>query len=197
MICAEILELLEGKVREGLSAIDEVLRVNKDVAHRISKLINRTDYTSSVSCSVMVIAAAHHVVSLFEVACSELYNWGPEGEPRPGPPSYGASSNDQLSQGGVLADDRRRRATTTILPAASSTPGIGFGSFLLDPEEQAALRTRIIATELRRSLEIIQALSVPFNSHCQPLDSSLVVLDGWLQELERRMQFLISSVENG
>ncbi|KAL6235271.1 hypothetical protein BDW75DRAFT_240327 [Aspergillus navahoensis] len=58
---AEIVEQLEDKMCTGLSAINEVLRINKEATQRISELNKRTDYISSVGGSIVAVAAAHHV----------------------------------------------------------------------------------------------------------------------------------------
>ncbi|KAG2417908.1 hypothetical protein HFD88_001007 [Aspergillus terreus] len=150
---AEIVEQLEERMGAGLSAIDDVLRVNKEATQRISGLINSTKCTSSIGGSIVVVAAAHHVVCLFEEAC--------------------------------------RRANGPF-PA----PGIGFGSFLLDPQEQTVFRAQIISIELHRSLRMVQSLSMPLQTGCFGPDPACLAMDGWLQDLKRRLRSLISVVES-
>ncbi|KAL4783353.1 hypothetical protein BJX76DRAFT_358096 [Aspergillus varians] len=195
---AEILEQLENKTCAGLSAIDEVLRTNKEATQRISELTCRSDYTSSIGCSIVVVAAAHHVVCLFESACGELYS-PPPNRGRWSIPSR--SEDSQHNPNSTSFGNPRRRSyggslghtNTNGLPPA---PGIGFGSFLLDPQEQAALGAQIISTELHRSLRMVQSLSVPLQTGFFAPDPAGVAVDGWLQDLKQRLRCLISAVES-
>jgi hypothetical protein len=172
LAAAEILEQLEAKVRGGLTAIDEVLRVNKAATQAISELMNRRDYICSIGASIVMLAAAQHAVHLFETACEELY------------PTL---HQNQWS----AATDIAGKRSSSVVPALSYTPGIGFGSFLLDPQEQAALSARIISIELRRSLQMLRCLS----SSPRP-DHHCFSLNSWTQNLEKRMQYLISVLES-
>ncbi|KAF7180870.1 hypothetical protein CNMCM7691_010161 [Aspergillus felis] len=172
LAAAEILEQLEAKVRGGLTAIDEVLRVNKAATQAISELMSRRDYTCSVGASIVMLAAAQHAVQLFETACEELY------------PAL-------LQNQWPTAPDIAGKRSNSSVPALSYTPGIGFGSFLLDPQEQAILSARIISTELRRSLQMLRCLS----SSPRP-DHRSFCLNSWTQNLEKRIQYLISVVES-
>ncbi|KAF7128645.1 hypothetical protein CNMCM5793_003496 [Aspergillus hiratsukae] len=172
LAAAEILEELETKLRGGLTAIDEVLRVNKAATQAIGELMNRRDYTCSIGASIVILAAAQHAVHLFETACEELYPGLHRNRWSTPPDIPGKPSNSHV-------------------PALSYTPGIGFGSFPLDPEEQASLSARIISTELRRSLQMLRCLS----SSPRP-DHRSFSLHSWTQNLEKRMQYLISVVDN-
>ncbi|RHZ46025.1 uncharacterized protein CDV56_102190 [Aspergillus thermomutatus] len=172
LAAAEILEQLEAKVRGGLTAIDEVLRVNKAATQAIGELMNRRDYACSVGASIVMLAAAQHAVHLFETACEELY------------PAL-------LQNRWSTAPDIAGKPSHPHAPALSYAPGIGFGSFLLDPQEQASLSARIISTELRRSLQMLRSLSSPPRP-----DHISFSLNSWTQNLEKRMQYLISMVEN-
>jgi hypothetical protein len=134
--------------------------------------MNRRDYTCSIGASIVMLAAAQHAVHLFETACEELY------------PTL---HQNQWS----AATDIAGKRSSSVVPALSYTPGIGFGSFLLDPQEQAALSARIISTELRRSLQMLRCLS----SSPRP-DHHCFSLNSWTQNLEKRMQYLISVVES-
>lgn len=187
LAAAEILEQLEDKMCAGLSAIDEILRINREVTQRISELINHRDYISSIGSSIVVVAAAHHVVCLFQNACRELYS----------PSDSGAAIRsisslcDDSQRSRLSFGDARRRP-----PGGLPTLGIGFGSFLLDPQEQAALGAQIISTELHRSLRMVQSLSMPLpTTGCFSPDPAGAAVDGWLQVLKQRLRTLISAVE--
>ncbi|KAL5356674.1 hypothetical protein BJX96DRAFT_171827 [Aspergillus floccosus] len=187
---AEIVEQLEERMCAGLSAIDDVLRVNKEATQRISELINHTNYINSIGSSIVVVTAAHHVVCLFEEACSELYSSRSSGNR----PSMSADTEHTNIPFGLT---RRRLPGGTIGCANGPlpTPGIGFGSFLLDPEEQAAFRAQIISIELHRSLRMVQSLSMPLQTGRFGPDPASVAVDGWLQDLKQRLRSLISVVE--
>jgi hypothetical protein len=190
---AEIVEQLESKMCAGLLAIDEVLRINKEATQNISELINRTDYISSIGSSIVVVAAAHHVVSLFENACSDLYSHNSSDR------RSMSSRMDETQHSSLAFGDTRRRLPGGTARSANGVfpaPGIGFGSFLLDPQEQAALGAQIISTELHRSLRMVQSLSMPLQTGCFGPDPAGAAVDGWLQDLKQRLRTLISAVEN-
>lgn len=188
---AEIVEQLEERMCAGLSAIDDVLRVNKEATQRISELINSTKCTSSIGSSIVVVAAAHHVVCLFEEACSELYSSCSSGN-RP-------SMSDDPQHNNIPFGYTRRRLPGVTVGRANGpfpAPGIGFGSFLLDPQEQTVFRAQIISIELHRSLRMVQSLSMPLQTGCFGPDPASLAMDGWLQDLKRRLRSLISVVES-
>lgn len=72
-------------------------------------------------------------------------------------------------------------------------PCVGFGTFLIDPEEQKAIRTRVVSKELRLNTEMIRRLS---RAITQRRGSVQDKLKKWLQELEQRTENLSSMVEN-
>jgi hypothetical protein len=72
-------------------------------------------------------------------------------------------------------------------------PCVGFGTFLIDPEEQKAIRTRVVSKELRLNTEMIRRLS---RAITQRRGSVQDKLKRWLQELEQRTENLSSMVEN-
>ncbi|KAL4913036.1 hypothetical protein BDW62DRAFT_205921 [Aspergillus aurantiobrunneus] len=187
LVAAEILEHLEGKMCAGVCAIDEVLRTNKEATQRIIQLLKRSDYTRSTGSLMVVVAAAQHVVDLFETACDDLYS----------SPCWPVPSTAEVPQPHNPYTKPRRRLNSGL--GASGTlhpPGIGFGSFLLDPQDQAALSARIIGTELHRTLHMVQSLSTPRQAGCYTPDMVSVTVDGWLQDLKQRLRTLISTVES-
>ncbi|KAL2869629.1 uncharacterized protein BJX67DRAFT_379176 [Aspergillus lucknowensis] len=188
---AEIVEQLEEKICAGLSAIDDVLRVNKEASQRISELIKHANYMNSIGSSIVVVAAAHHVVCLFEEACGELY-FSPSSGNRP------SMSADTQHNNMPFGFTRRRLpgGTGGCANGPLHTPGIGFGSFLLDPQEQAAFRAQIISIELHRSLRMVQSLSMPLLAGRFGPDPARAAVDGWLQDLKQRLRSLISAVES-
>jgi hypothetical protein len=148
---AELMAHLEARQREGLCALDEVLAINREAANKINRLIRLDGSALSVSCSVILTAAAEHVVSLFE-------------------------------------------AVVRAQPYSKYTiPCVGFGTFSIDPEEQAALRTRIISKELRLTAEVIRRLST---ATTERRASTQEKVKTWLQELEQRIQNLIAVMES-
>ena len=74
-----------------------------------------------------------------------------------------------------------------------TTPCVGFGTFLIDPEEQKALRIRIVSKELRLNAEMLRRLSRAITQRRGSIQDKL---KKWLQELEQRIENLISIVEN-
>ncbi|OGE48493.1 hypothetical protein PENARI_c028G02266 [Penicillium arizonense] len=190
---AEILEKLECKICAGLSAIDEVLRINKEATQGITELTSRADYINSLGGSIVVVAAAHHVVCLFESACGEVYS----------PPSRSrwsmSSRTDNAQQNSASFGNAQRRfhgSSAGCSNGLAAAPGIGFGSFLLDPQEQAALGAQIISTELHRSLRMVQSLSMPLQTRSVGPDPASAAVDRWLQDLKQRLRSLISAVES-
>ncbi|KAL4886427.1 hypothetical protein BJY04DRAFT_213195 [Aspergillus karnatakaensis] len=181
LLAAEILEHLEEKISAGLSAIDEVLRINKEATQKINQLLKRADYTRSMGSLMVVVAAAHHVVSLFEVACEDLY----------ASPCHDNHHALYRNRGGTL-----NRGLKLKIQGALHPPGIGFGSFLLDPQDQIALGARIICTELHRTLKMVQALSSPMQTGCFAPELAPMAVDGWLQDLNGRLRTLISGLES-
>ncbi|KAL2842713.1 hypothetical protein BJY01DRAFT_248978 [Aspergillus pseudoustus] len=183
VVAAEILESLEGKICAGLSAIDEVLRTNKEATQKINQLLKRNDYARSMGSLMVVVAAAHHVVCLFETACEDLYS---------------SPCHDKWSLPSISGYQKHRGSLSGGMSVSGSLhpPGIGFGSFLLDPQDQAALGARIICTELHRTLKMVQSLSTPMQVGCFAPDLAPVAVDGWLQDLKQRLRALISTVEN-
>ncbi|KAJ5249272.1 hypothetical protein N7468_000723 [Penicillium chermesinum] len=190
VVAAEILESLEGKICAGLSAIDEVLRINKEATQKINHLLKRSDYTRSMGSLMVVVAAAHYVVCLFETACDNLFS-----SPCPGrwslPPTTDSSHSHNRFRG-----HRGSVGSGMSTPISLNPPGIGFGTFLLDPQDQAAMVARIIYTELHRTLRMVQSLSAPMQAGCFAPDLAPVAVDGWLQDLKQRLRTLISSMES-
>ncbi|KAJ0418002.1 hypothetical protein BJY00DRAFT_315398 [Aspergillus carlsbadensis] len=190
VVAAEILESLEGKICAGLSAIDEVLRINKEATQKINQLLKRSDYARSMGSLMVVVAAAHHVVCLFETACDDLYSspchgrWSLPPATDPSRPNSRFGGHRGSLGGGVS------------IPSALNPPGIGFGTFLLDPQDQAAMGARIICTELHRTLKMVQSLSTPMQAGCFAPNLAPVAVDGWLQDLKQRLRTLISTVES-
>ncbi|KAL3484365.1 hypothetical protein BJX62DRAFT_243996 [Aspergillus germanicus] len=190
VVAAEILESLEGKICAGLSAIDEVLRINKEATQKINQLLKRSDYARSMGSLMVVVAAAHHVVCLFETACDDFYSSPCHG--RWSLPPASDPSRPHARFGG----HRGSLGSGMSVPGALNPPGIGFGTFLLDPQDQAAMGARIICTELHRTLKMVQSLSTPMQAGCFAPDLAPVAVDGWLQDLKQRLRTLISTVEN-
>ncbi|KAJ5661068.1 uncharacterized protein N7484_000440 [Penicillium longicatenatum] len=149
--CAELVAHLEARQREGQRAVDEMLATNREAVNKVNDLIVRDGPTLSSTSSVILTAAAEHIVSLFEIIVrSKPY--------------------DQYKM-----------------------PCVGFGTFLIDPEEQKALRTRIVSKELCLNTEMLRRLS---RAITQRRGSMQERLKKWLQELEQRIENLISMVEN-
>ncbi|KAL3459743.1 hypothetical protein BJX64DRAFT_290912 [Aspergillus heterothallicus] len=190
VVAAEILESLEGKICAGLSAIDEVLRTNKEATQRINQLLTRTDYARSMGSLMVVVAAAHHVVCLFETACEDLYSSPCHDRWALPPTGYPSQPHSRYR------NHRGSMSSGMSMSGSLHPPGIGFGTFLLDPQDQAALGARIICTELHRTLKMVQALSTPMQAGCFAPDLAPVAVDGWLQDLKQRLRTLISTVES-
>jgi hypothetical protein len=128
-----------------------MLATNREAVNKINDLIVRDGPTLSSTSSVILTAAAEHVVSLFEI---------------------------------IVRSKPYDRYTM---------PCVGFGTFLIDPEEQKALRTRIVSKELCLNTEMLRRLS---RAITQRRGSMQERLKKWLQELEQRIENLISMVEN-
>ncbi|BCS28410.1 Zn(II)2Cys6 transcription factor domain-containing protein [Aspergillus puulaauensis] len=191
VVAAEILESLEGKICAGLSAIDEVLRINKEATQKINQLLRRSDYARSMGSLMVVVAAAHHVVCLFETACDEFY-----ASPCRGRWSLPSTTDSARSHSRFGTHHRGSLGGGRSVSGALNPPGIGFGTFLLDPQDQAAMGARIICTELHRTLKMVQSLSTPMQAGCFAPDLAPVAVDGWLQDLKQRLRTLISTVES-
>lgn len=190
VVAAEILESLEGKICAGLSAIDEVLRINKEATQKINQLLKRSDYARSMGSLMVVVAAAHLVVCLFETACDDLYSSPCNGRWSL-PPATDSSRSHNRFRG-----HRGLFGSGMSIQSSLNPPGIGFGTFLLDPQDQAAMGARIICTELHRTLKMVQSLSTPMQAGCFAPDLAPVAVDGWLQDLKQRLRTLISTVES-
>jgi hypothetical protein len=121
-----------------LSAVDEVMRVNRQSLSKINNMLEFEQFTPSVSVLGLACLALSHVVTLYELAAVVLTNKGslrPGGPLQPNAPSF--SSFDTL--------DRR--------------PTIRFGNFCLDPEEFQAIHEQIFLRELHRCSEAAVQLS--------------------------------------
>ncbi|KAJ5107495.1 hypothetical protein N7456_004170 [Penicillium angulare] len=128
-----------------------MLATNREATRKINEQIALNGPTLSSTSSLVLTAAAEHVVSLFESTVR-------------------ANSYDQCTM-----------------------PGVGFGSFIIDAEEQKALQTRIVSKELRLNIEMVRRLSGTTSQRSRSIQDKL---KRWLYELERRIDNLISMVEN-
>lgn len=77
----------------------------------------------------------------------------------------------------------------------SITPCVGFGNFVIDPEEQVALQARIISRELHICHNVIRRLSASVTE--RDGGSAQEKIKAWLQNLEQRIEGLIVAVEEG
>ena len=84
--------------------------------------------------------------------------------------------------------------THTKKTSALTSPSFAFGSFQVDPEEQATLRAHILEQEIRRSLQTLAKLSPLLHAlSSQPSKNTSLQ---WCADLEHRLETLIAIVED-
>jgi hypothetical protein len=126
--CVRMADELERYIHIRLSAVDEVMRINKQSINRINSALEFEEYTPSVSLLGLTCLVMSHIVTLYELAADGLTTKGnlPRGPLPPNATSFSTFGNLE------------RR------------PTIHFGNFCLDFEEHQAIQEQIFIKELQR-----------------------------------------------
>ncbi|KAI1105356.1 hypothetical protein F4804DRAFT_140239 [Jackrogersella minutella] len=94
-----------------------------------------------------------------------------------------------LYEAGLQAQDQNPQSYETV-DDNCRMPHLTFGVFQLDPEEQAAMRKRIIGKEVKACIRIVQKLRPSLSASSQNPPLSV-----WYDDMESRMLRLVSSLE--
>ncbi|KAJ9612669.1 hypothetical protein H2204_015010 [Knufia peltigerae] len=180
MTCASILSSLE-EVCECVYALDEALRINKESMNQIGQLIGSPCCRESPSSMVILVQGLLQIVDMLERSCTDVYpglkeasarRWNTDGLKRP--PNHHHFGARTISTGFRTAQ-------------AAALPGVGFGCFNLDPEEQQLIQVTIISRELCRTLEVIRSLAVPLANFVREGRKDMEVTRQVLGDLEHRI----------
>jgi hypothetical protein len=136
------------------------------------------------SCPALISTIMELIVTLYEGTTSANAN-----------PSSTDSQQQQQQQ------EEPQSSSTLVSPTALSAkpngPFLQFGVFELDPEEQTAIRNRIIRKQAQECVQIIQMLKRLFEADSEggrPDTTQSMALGNWCAGMEKRMNSLISSL---
>lgn len=121
--CVRMADELERYIHIRLSAVDEVMRINRQTINKINNMLHFEELTPSVSLLGLACMTLSHVVTLYELAAEALESKGN----LPG-------NTTSFSSFGNL----------------NCRPTIRFGNFYLDTEGQQAVQEQIFLKELQR-----------------------------------------------
>ena len=135
--CVRMADELERYIHIRLSAVDEVMRINKHSINKINNVLKFEEFTPSVSLLGLICLAMSHVVTLYEMAADALTTKA--NQPHGSLP---------LSTTAFQSFDHIERR-----------PVIHFGNFCLDFEEHQAIQEQIFLRELQRCSSAASKLS--------------------------------------
>ncbi|KAL6241815.1 hypothetical protein RBB50_011348 [Rhinocladiella similis] len=190
MTCASILSSLE-EVCECVYALDEALRINKESMNQIGQLIGSPCSRESPGSMVILVQGLLQIVDMLERSCIDVYpglkessarRWSTDGLKRP--PNHHHFGARMIGTGFRTAQ-------------AAALPGVGFGCFNLDPEEQQLIQATIISRELCRTLEVIRSLSLPVANFVREGRKDMEVTRQVLGDLEHRIAQIELHINRG
>ena len=162
-----IIGLLEGHLQNKATAIDEVMRVNKECMTKIVVIMNSEVFKRCKSCRMLILTALDLVITLYEKGVSEDVRSAPQ------------SSRPQL-----IDHTGAEKAT------------LQFGVFQFDPEDLAMFRNQIVRNELERCIQMIQGQCTEFGSRLSVASTpSHKVYQQWVSVIENRARILASSLK--
>jgi hypothetical protein len=180
----KMIRLLENHVQTKSMAVDEVMRLSQACIRDISRISANKEYMQCKSCPALISTIMELIVTLYEGTTSANAN-----------PSSTDSQQQQQQQ------EEPQSSSTLVSPTALSAkpngPFLQFGVFELDPEEQTAIRNRIIRKQAQECVQIIQMLKRLFEADSEggrPDTTQSMALGNWCAGMEKRMNSLISSL---
>jgi hypothetical protein len=181
----KMIRLLENHVQTKSMAVDEVMRLSQACIRDISRISANKEYMQCKSCPALISTIMELIVTLYEGTTSANAN-----------PSSTDSQQQQQQQ-----EEPQSSSSTLVSPTALSAkpngPFLQFGVFELDPEDQMAIRNRIIRKQAQECVQIIQMLKRLFEADSEggrPDTTQSMALGNWCAGMEKRMNSLISSL---
>lgn len=177
MACANILSCVE-EICDGTHALDEALRINKESMNNISQLLRSSCCRESPGSIVILVQGVRQVVEMLERTCIDVYP-GLKGEATR---RFSAESLKRPGHFGARSISSGFRAQTL--------PGIGFGCFNVDPEEQQVIQATLISGQLCRTLDVIRNLSTPLANFVRSGRADMEAMHQVLRDLEQRISHI-------
>lgn len=161
----KIIGLLEGKIQDKATAVDEVMRVNKACMTEIAEIMSTQLFQRCRSCRMLVLTAMDLVITLYELGVSE----------------------------DVIPTSRSSSQCSSQAQAQKAS--LQFGVFQFEPEDHAMFRNQIVRNELERCIQMIQGQSSELRTCSSDRSSpSHKILLNWYSVIESRARVLASSL---
>jgi hypothetical protein len=186
----KMIRLLENHVQTKSMAVDEVMRLSQACIRDISRISANKEYMQCKSCPALISTIMELIVTLYEGTTSAANA------------NANSTTPQQQQQQQQQQEEPQSSTSTLVSPSAAlcakpNGPFLQFGVFELDPEEQTAIRNRIIRKQAQECVQIIQMLKRLFEADSEggrPDTTQSMALGNWCAGMEKRMDSLISSL---
>jgi hypothetical protein len=179
--CANLLGYVEEMCRCS-TALDEVLRVNKETMKEVKSIVTSDCWQESCGTMTMLVATVQQVVALLETNCLPHF---------PYTTLISRSGCDTVEKRGSIL---RARHVAATYHRDTHAPGIDFGCFDFDPEEQRSLLATIVSREIQRTLDVIDTLVGPRMTSLRQGSTDMETVKRLLKDVKQRASDLHSCV---